>query len=605
MNPFNFRIPFFPAIASTSRGRTLSPSCTDAPPCPPPTPPAPPKDRFIRHANLMSVLTIVSRFGGLLRDKVCSYFIGLSPAWSAFWIGFIFPNLFRRIFGEGALTAVFVPVYTETLHKHGREAANKLASATVTLLILVLAAITLVGEAIALPIALSASGAIARSSTDWDTIRLTAAMTAIMLPYCVLVCLVAIMGAIATVHEKFTAQALSPIILNLFMAGAVTLCVATVAGSTLRQRAFWVAIGVLLAGVVQVAQMLPTLWRSGVHLRPLLHFRQAGVGAILKPLLPIILGYSAVTINTALDSQIALWLSPDGHNGHAFFSLFGHILPVPMGDGAVAILSAAQRIYLLPVGIFGVSMAMAVFPPMARAAAASDIPELKRLLVAGLKKTLFLSIPASCGMILVAKPLLTIVYGGGQTSLAEVNRAYWASIFFCLGIWAFEAQMVILRVFFVLKDTKTPTKVALAMIALNFALNITLVWFLQEGGIALATTLAAIVQCAILIAILRRRLGRLGVRDLLRSAALGLLATTVMVAIGYMLSAIPMPWEPAGILLADPAARFHAKLLTAFVKLPLLVSACAAIYITLTRFLNLGEVADLPIVGRFFRHPPS
>jgi putative peptidoglycan lipid II flippase len=551
-----------------------------------------PADRFVRHANLMSVLTIVSRFAGLLRDKVCSYLIGLSPEWSAFWVGFQFPNLFRRIFGEGALTAVFVPVYTETLQKHGKEAANKLASATVTLLVLVLAAITVIGEAIALPIAFYAATL---------EIRLAGAMTAIMLPYCVLVCLVALMGAIATVHEKFTAQSLSPIILNLFMAGAAALCVALISGATLTQRVYWVAVSVMLAGVVQVAQMVPTLWRSGVSLRPLLRFREAGLGAVLKSLLPIILGYSAVQINAALDTQIALWLSPDGHNGNPFFSLFGHIFTLPMGDGAVAKLSAAQRMYLLPVGIFGVSMATAVFPPMARAAAASDITELKRLLVAGLKKTLFLSIPASCGMILIAKPLLTLVYGGGQTGLADIDRAYWASIFFCLGIWAFEAQMVILRVFFVLKDTRTPAKVALAMIALNFTFNITLVWFLREGGIALATTLAAIVQCAVLLAILHRRLGRLGVRDLLANAALGLLATIVMVEVGYMLSAIPMPWEPTGILVADPASRLHAKFLDALVKLPLLVTACAAVYVALARFLQIGDVADLPLIGRFFR----
>jgi putative peptidoglycan lipid II flippase len=554
------------------------------------------QDRFVRHANLMSALTIVSRFGGLLRDKVCSYLIGLSPQWSAFWLGFQFPNLFRRIFGEGALTAVFVPVYTETLHKHGQAAASKLASATATLLILVLTAITLLGEAIALPIALAPSVS--------PENRLAGAMIAIMLPYCVLVCLVALMGAIATVHEKFTAQSLSPIILNLFMAGAVALCVAHAAGTTLTQRVYWVAVSVLLAGLVQVAQMLPTLRRSGVSLRPLFQFRDAGIGAVLKPLLPIILGYSAVQINAALDTQIAWWLSPDGHNGNAFFSLFGRLINTPMGDGAVAVLSAAQRMYLLPVGIFGVSMATAVFPPMARAAAANDLPELKRLLVAGLKKTLFLSIPASFGMILVAKPLLTIVYGGGQTSLDDVNRAYWASIFFCLGIWAFEAQMVILRVFFVLKDTRTPAKVACAMIALNFALNITLVWLLREGGIALATTLAAIVQCAVLLTILHRRLGRLGIRDLLSNAALGLLATIVMVAIGYMLSAIPMPWQPTGILVADPATRFHAKLLDALVKLPLLVSACAAIYIALASFLHIGDLADLPFIGRFFRLRP-
>jgi putative peptidoglycan lipid II flippase len=351
--------------------------------------------------------------------------------------------------------------------------------------------------------------------------------------------------------------------------------------------------------------MIPTLWTSGVRLRPVLGFRAEGIGAVLKPLLPILLAYSAVQINTALDSQIAWWLSPDGHNGNGFFTILGHVVPTAMQAGAVAKLSIAQRIYLLPVGIFGVAMATAVFPPMARAAAAGDREELKRLLVAGLRKTLFLSIPASLGMILVAKPLITIVYLGGNVTEDDINRAYWASIFFCVGIWAFEAQMVITRVFFVLKDTRTPTKVALAMIVLNLGLNLTLVWFLREGGIALATTIAAVIQGAILIGILRHRLGRLGTRALLVNAGLGLLATVVMVEVGYLLSAIPVPWEPTGILVADPATRLHAKLLTALVKLPLLVGVCGGVYVGLARFLDLGEVADLPVIGRWFRNPVS
>jgi len=389
------------------------------------------------------------------------------------------------------------------------------------------------------------------------------------------------------------------------MAAAAALSVAFMTRNyPLQSRVYWVALSVLAAGIIQVAQMIPTLWSSGVRLRPLLAFGDTGIGDVLKPLLPIILGYSAVQINTAMDSQIAWWLSPDGHNNNAFFTVFGHVFPTAMQAGAVAKLSIAQRIYLLPVGIFGVAMATAVFPPMARAASAGDMEELKRLLVGGLRKTLFLSIPASLGMILVAKPLITIVYLGGNVTEDDVNRAYWASIFFCVGIWAFEAQMVITRVFFVLKDTKTPTKIALCMIVLNFALNLTLVWFLREGGIALATTIAAVIQGAILIGILRHRLGRLGTRGLIVNAGLGLLATLVMVEVGYLLSAIPMPWEPTGVLIADPATRVHAKLLTALVKLPVLVGVCAGVYIALARFLNLGEVADLPLIGRWFRRPP-
>ncbi len=553
-----------------------------------------PQDRFVRHANFMSALTIISRITGLVRDKLCSYFIGVDTTWAAFWMGFQFPNLFRRIFGEGALTAVFVPAYTQLLEKEGQEKATRLANATLTLLFIVLTGATLVGEAILIPIALS--------SSVLPPNRLAATMIAIMLPYCVLVCIVALMGAIGTVHEKFAAQSLSPIILNLFMAGAAAAAVFFMTRAyPLQQRIYWVAFAVLAAGVLQVVMMLPTLFSSGIKLRPLFDFSGAGIASVIKPMIPIAVGYSAVQINTFMDTQIAWWLSPDGHGGIAHFQFFGHLLPVAMLSGAAAKLSIAQRIYLLPVGIFGVSMATAIFPPMSRAAADKNHAELKRLLVAGLKKTLFLSIPASLGMALIARPLITLVYLGGNVTPEDVDRATHAAVFFCLGIWAFEMQMVIARVYFALGDTTTPTRVALCMIVLNFLLNLTLVWFLQEGGIALATTLAAVIQSGVLLLILRRRLGALGTKPLLISAAMGLLVTAVMTECGYLLTLMPAPWEPHGILIADPATRVKARLLSALVKLPLIVACCGAIYLALMRFLGAPEVEEMPFVGRFLR----
>ncbi len=554
---------------------------------PPPPPARPHPDRFIKHANLMSALTLVSRFGGLVRDKVCSYYIGVDTSWAAFWMGFQFPNLFRRVFGEGALTAVFVPVYTEVLEKEGPEKAGRLANATLTLLTLVLAAITLLGEALLIPLAMSPA--------VLPPNRLAAAMIAIMLPYCMMVCAVAVMGAIATVHERFTAQSLSPIILNFFMAGAAAGSALIMVHSTPRDRIFWVAAAVLVAGLFQVALMLPTLWASGLRVSPVFSFASAGLGAILRPMLPIAIGYCAVQINTFMDTQIAWWFSPDGHGNLDHFTLFGHLFHTAMLPGAGAKLSVAQRIYLLPVGIFGVSMATAIFPLMARAAAREETPELKRLLVGGLRKTLFLSIPASFGMILIALPLITLVYLGGKVTPDDVSRAYHAAIFFCLGIWAFEAQMVITRVYFVLKDTKTPTQVALAMILLNFCLNLLLIWPLQEAGIALSTTIAAIAQSVILLAILRRRLGPLGLRSLGGNVLRGLAATAIMVAAGLAITAIPMPWDHPGV---NPLT---AKWLTSLVKLPLLVAVCGMIYLGLTRLMQMPEVGDVPFVGRYLR----
>jgi putative peptidoglycan lipid II flippase len=203
-------------------------------------------------------------------------------------------------------------------------------------------------------------------------------------------------------------------------------------------------------------------------------------------------------------------------------------------------------------------------------------------------------------MILVSYDLLNIVYFGGEVKEDDIRRAYWASIFFCLGIWAFEAQMVILRVFFVLKDTKTPTAVSLLMILLNVGLNLTLVWFLQEGGIALATTTAAVVQGVILLTILRRRLGPLGMRALAANVGKSLIAAVVMVQVGWLVAQIPMPWN-AGAAAAGGAMDWRAKVLTSVVKLPLLVAACGGVYLGIARFFRMPEVADVPLVGRLFR----
>jgi len=550
-------------------------------------PPKPSGDRFVKHANLMSGLTIVSRVAGLVRDKTCSYFIGVSTVWTAFWMGFQIPNTFRRIFGEGALTAIFVPIYTRTLEKEGQEAASRLAAATCTTLVLLLSSITLVGELIAIPLAFLAA--------DFNN-RLAAGMTAVMLPYCMMVCLVAILGAVASVHERFAEQAISPIILNICWSLGAALPVVFFGNKyDTAHRAYWMAGAILLAGVIQVFLMLPALRKSGVTIRPLLDFRHPGIREISVAMLPMILGMSAVQLNVLMDVQIAWWLSPDGHDGRTAFAIFGHLFHTPMLRGAGGVLSIAQRIYMLPVGIFGVSLATALFPLMTKAANQKDIVEVKRLLVSGLRKTLFMSFPASAGMIMVALPLITVIYMGGKTGVEEIQRANYAAIWFCLGIWAFEAQLVILRVFYALGDTRTPMKIAAGMVVLNLALNLTLVWFLQEGGIALSTTIAASVQTCVLLFILRRRIGALALRSLGTTVGMSLLATVAMVEAGLLIRAIPLPWEAGGGL--DQRGR----ILTALVKLPMIVAGSAVVYFAVTMFFGMGEVREVPVVGRVLR----
>ncbi len=546
---------------------------------------SPKRDRYIGHANLMSALTILSRVFGLIRDKACSHFLGAGTVWGAFWMGFQLPNLFRRIFGEGALTAIFVPTYTRILQQRGQAEASRLASATCTLLITFLGAVTVLGELIVIPFALSPNA--------MPSNQLAAAMIAIMLPYCVLVCVVALLGAMASVHEKFTAQSLSPIILNAFMTLAAGLSVWLMGKDySIEKRITWVAISVVVSGMVQVLQMLPTISRSGIRLRAVFDTQHSGVREIISAMIPMMIGLSAVQTNTYMDTQIAWWLSPDGHGGAHHFNIFGHMIHVAMEDGALGKLSIAQRMYLLPVGIFGVAMATAIFPHLSRAATNNDMPEVKRLLMAALRKTLFLSLPASAGMILIAKPLITLIYMSGKVSPAEVDRAAWATDWFCGGIWAFEAQLVLLRVFYALRDVKTPMKVAVCMVLLNLGLNLCLVWPLKEGGIAASTTIAAIIQSALLLWILRRRLGALGISALQSSVCKGLLATGMMVAVAWYVGT----WLPQ----ATPDDR-HSLIVHALINLPIIVSVAALTYAGAALALRMPELFDLPLISRFKR----
>ncbi len=198
-------------------------------------------------------------------------------------------------------------------------------------------------------------------------------------------------------------------------------------------------------------------------------------------------------------------------------------------------------------------------------------------------------------MIIVAHLLITVIYSGPDVTASDINRAEWATIWFCVGIWCFEAQLVILRVFYALGDTRTPMRIAVAMVLLNFSLNITLVWFMQEGGLALSTSISALTQCMILLLILRKRLGRLGVRSLASTVGKSLIATLVMVEVGLIIRGIHLPWENA----ANAALRI--RILTALIKLPLIVGASAVSYFAITWFLKTPELADVPLLGRFFR----
>ena len=540
------------------------------------------KAALTRYANLFSGLTLLSRFFGLLRDKACSYYLGVGTTWSAFWMGFQFPNLFRRIFGEGALTAVFLPVYKRIGKEQGQAAADQLARSVISLLIVTLSTITIIGEALVIPIAMSHSVLPAN--------RLAAGMIAVMLPFSIAVCLVALLAAIATASDRFAAQAVAPIITNVAMAlGAAIPVWIWTRHLALTQRIYWVAGAVVISGILQVILLVAAVRRTGFRFRGALALGGEGVREIVKKMAPMILGLSAVQLNTFLDSQIAWWFSPDGHGGRSAFTIAGMLVHVPMLAGALGKLSVAQRIYLLPVGVFGVATATVIFPRLSDAGAHQDASRTGELLRLGLRRSLFISLPTTLGMILISQPLISAIYLGGKVSAADVAQAVWTARWFCIGIWAFEMQMILVRVFYAWRDAMTPMKVAVGMVALNITLNLSLIWFMQEGGIAASTSISAMVQCGILLFILQRRMKLEKLGQVVSMAGKSLAGAGIMLLLGAMLLLF---MQHSSLLYSLP------RWLASLIELLILVPTAALIYGLLMRWLQVPELADVPLLRR-------
>jgi putative peptidoglycan lipid II flippase len=447
---------------------------------------------FERHARTFTALTVVSRVTGLVRDAVLARAFGAGALLDAFNLAFMAPNLFRRLFGEGALTASFLPVYAR-LDRDDPQAARAFAGVMMAVLGIALSALTIAGEVILLLLP-------HHNPEAAFGIRLLM----LMLPYMPLVCLVAFVGAVLQTHGRFGPSAASPIILNLCITGAAFL------GSPWRERLGLgaplpgreaieqVAWSVLAAGVLQLAW---NLWALRHH-RVRLHLGVRGNAAHLRETvakaLPMVLGLGIFQVNTAIDGLVAGWRSSVGP------TIMG--VPFPLPEGSLTHLTNAQRLYEFPLGVFGVAIATAIFPALARESAepARFLDTLRR----GLRLSFFVGFPASVGLVLVREPLVAAVFQGGKYTHDDVRDVAFVLAMYAPAVWAYSMQQVATRAFYALGDTRTPVRVSVWMVFLNLALNLTLIWTpLRVGGLALSTAVCAVIQLAVMARLMHRRMG--------------------------------------------------------------------------------------------------
>src|SRR5258706_2872170 len=399
---------------------------------------APDQKSFVSHAKLIGALTLVSRILGMARESVASYFFGAGAIWSAFTVAFTIPNLFRKLFGEGALSAAFIPLYAQQVkHNHPKEAAQ-FAIASVNLLCTILIALTIVGE-----VALWATTYFWAMRPDR---LLTVKLTAVMLPYVLLVCGTAFLGGVLQVHRRFGATAAAPIILNLFLivaivAAARTWDLTSDAGQT--RAVFGLAVTVLIAGIVQVLVLAPSLRAVEFRFQPVFHFWTPQVQRMLKLTVPVALGAGVLQLSVMLDKGISMLLAqgPD-KDGRLIthFSLLGHWIRYPMAEGAAARLNWAPFMYQLPLGVFAIALATAIFPKLSSDAHELDQRQFKGILRRGLEACMFIGLPASVGLIVVREPATRFLFQHGQFTAEDTRLVALSTALYSSAVWAFSLQ---------------------------------------------------------------------------------------------------------------------------------------------------------------------
>ena len=504
--------------------------------------------RFIASTRLIALLTLGSRVLGLLRECLLGYFFSTSELLSAFRIAFMVPNLARRLFGEGALSSAMIPVLSENLQTKGEEASRRLVGTVLTLLVLFLAAVVVVAE---LGLAV------------WRSVqpKVVLNLAALLLPYMVAICAVAVASGVLNVRHHFAAPAAAPMILNLAIisGGLIGGWGAGLRGLPLL---YVICVAVLVGGMLQALLIALALRGARFFPRFGMHWRDPAVGTIFKLMAPMIVGLAAVQLNSLADYLIAY-----------FF------ISTDQGRVGPAVLGFAQYLYQLPLGVFGIALATAIFPLLSAKAANADQAGLADVLARGIRLSLFIALPAAVGLIMTAQPLVATLYQRGEFDAADTARVAGTLVFYSLGLPAYFLVHVLVRTFYAQQDSRTPARVAASMVALNLTLNLLLVFKLQERGLALATALSAALQAVWLWHRLRSRVSGIPVGLIARGVG------SISVATVFM----------AGALLLVQYVGFLQPLLATHhaVHLTLLVVTGVVVYGVAARLLGLEELGLL------------
>ena len=440
--------------------------------------------RMIKAAGVVGSATFLSRILGFIRDATIAWYFGAGYNTDAFIAAFRIPNLFRKLFGEGSLSNAFVPVFTDYLTKQGKPEALKLARSALLFLSVLLAVVSVLGIIFSpLIVRLLAAG----FAVTPGKLPLTLVLTRIMFPYVFFICLVAVCMGILNALGHFAAPALAPVLLNLAMIAAIFFI-----SPHFAEPVMGLAIGVVIGGLSQLMLQIPFLIRNGVRFWQRSKIVHPGLKKIGKMMPPVILGGAVYQINILVSTLLGSFLK----------------------EGSVSYLYFADRLVQFPLGIFAIATATAVLPSLARQALAEDMPAFKDTFAQAIKLVLFITIPAMVGLILLREPIIELLFQRGEFDAESTRLTAKALLYYAIGLWAFSAVRIVTATFFALQDTRTPVKTAAISIIANIVFSILLMRPLTHGGLALAVSLASIVNLILLTKALNTRVGHIDWRSI-------------------------------------------------------------------------------------------
>ncbi len=449
--------------------------------------------------KVVSLLTLVSRVSGLARDSLMATVFGTGWILDAFTVAFRIPNMFRRLFGEGAMTAAFLPEFVRIDEQQGRESASRLFSGVGWRLLKILLLCTAVIEVVTLLAYLTIEMS--------DRSTLLCELSLIMMPYMLLICMAGHYSAALNGVRHFVFPSLAPVVLNLLWLGGGLLAAWKLGSGVNEVRV--IATFILVGGIAQLGMLVYKARQFQIRMtlgRPLFDTsqEQLPVDKVFRAMGPVILGLSITQINGLVDSFLA-WTLMSG-NLDAFPAFQRFQLP----EGTAGALYLGQRLYSFPMGVFAIALGTVLFPRFAKHSQMNDQKALNRDVIHGLQLVLVVGIPASVGLWFMAAPITDLLFRYGQFDAVAAGLTHRMIAAYGIGVWVFSGLLIVNRVFYAANDQITPMRQGLICVGLNLLFDFVMLPVFGGPALPLASVLATLFQLGLALEVLRKKFLVLG-----------------------------------------------------------------------------------------------